>query len=150
MNYPRAIDKNWFKQTSEMKHFDQQQTKDTHNMFQKDTYVKPVLLRGELDDALGRLQPAKGQFHQLKKPSVRVLTTSPVDYQRSMIASTNKTVIDGYECSNVIPVSNTIHRQKQADPVKDYQNVIWNFAETMHRRIPLNYASEEARHFAVG
>lgn len=149
MNYPRAIDKHWFKPDSEMKHFEVKQTKDTRTLFQKDAFVSPVLLRGQLDDALSRKQPDKGQFHQLKKPSTRVLTTTDVDYQRGMISATNNTVVDGFECSNVMPVSNTVHRSRTADPARDYQNVIWNFEDTMRKRIPVDYKSEDARHFAV-
>lgn len=150
MNYPRAIDKNWYRKESELKHLQPENPKDTHNLFQRETLVKQVNLRGELDEIMGRKQPATGQFHHLQKPSTRFLTTSPSDYQREIITKVNNTIINGEELATVIPISNTMVKEKIVDSGKQYQDLIWNYEEAMKQKIPIKYTSEEARHYAVG
>lgn len=149
MNYPRTIDKNWYKKESELKHLQPENPKETHTLFQRETLIKPVNLRGELDDIMGRKEPAPGQFHHLQKPSTRVLTTTPADYQRQMIVKTNVTSIHGEDLANVMPISNTIPKEKKVDSKKEYQDLIWNYEEAMKKKIPVDYVSEEARHYAV-
>ena len=151
MNYPRMIQKRTFGKKPEHEVFDESKNpKETTNLFQRQDLIKPVNLRGELDAILGRKAPEPGQFEHLRKVSVRTLTTAPVDYKREMIDKVNTVVIDGEELCNVLPISNVIPKEKKPNSIKEYHDLIWNFDEVMHRKLPVEYPSEEARHQAVG
>lgn len=149
MNYPRMINKHWYKPDNDMRHVEQKAPKETFSLFQPKELTKPVNLRGELGAAFERTDPGPGQFEHLKKPSTRTLTTAPVDYKRQMIADLKNTVINGEELGNVMPISCTVQKPKQPNAAEEYKDLIWNFEEVMKKRIPVDYASESARHYAV-
>jgi len=130
-------------------HDESKNPKDTTNLFQRQDLVKPVNLRGELDSILSRKAPEVGQFEHLRKVSVRTLTTAPVDYKRQMIDRLSSAVIDGEDLCNVQPLSNVVPREKKPNSTKEYHDLIWNFDEVMHRKMPVDYPTEEARHHAV-
>ena len=149
MNYPRMINKNWYKKEHEMNYLGTQVPKDTTNLFQRKDLVKPVNLRAELDSITQRQEPAPGQFNHLKKPTVRTLTAVPTEYKREVVATINKTNINGEDLANVLPISNIVPKEKKPDAAKEYHDLIWEFEEVMKRKIPVEYVSEDARHYAV-
>jgi hypothetical protein len=71
MNYPRSLNKKWYKENNDLAFQNKKPAKDQNNVFQSEMKMQLPLLQGKSNNFISKPQnkDKTGQYHELKKGS---------------------------------------------------------------------------------
>ena len=128
MNYPRSLNKKWYKENNDLAFQNKKPAKDQNSVFQSEMKMQLPLLQGQSNNFIFKPQNQgkTGQYHELKKGSDYTLTTADADYRKKLMESTHL----GLEhLANIVPISEQITHQKVVDYEKLFLDLVWKIAE---------------------
>lgn len=148
MNYPRSLNKQWYKKGNDLNFQNQKPIKNNDSAFQSKVKMELPLLQGVANEVLrtqNRCEYASGQYHQQKKDSHFTLTTANLGYKKQLVTQNSI----GYDNQiNIYPISEKVTEQKVVDYENLFLDLIWRIDDVKKVEMVLDYKSDDIRHYA--